>query len=111
MCDPLSPYAHAEQPVGKRQPFEKVEEVSLGSLLIRNRRKRATRDRMKELEHDVGFLALTLAALLQKVEEKGVLTREEVRDSMDALDGLDGVRDGKIDVGILKDADWGEREA
>ena len=33
--------------------------------------------RIDELQEDVGFLTLTLAALLQQVEEKGVLTRDE----------------------------------
>jgi len=56
-----------------------------------------------ELQKDVGFLALTLAALLQKVEEKGILTRDEVRAAVEELDELDGVKDGRLDVGVLKD--------
>ncbi len=66
------------------------------------RKKPALDRRMDELEGDVGYLALVLGALLQKVDEKGVITRDEVRDTVMELDGLDGVKDGRLDVDILR---------
>ncbi|MBI1381932.1 MAG: hypothetical protein GC161_12685 [Planctomycetaceae bacterium] len=58
--------------------------------------------RIAALEGDVGYLALVLGALLQKVDEKGVITRDEVRDTVMELDGIDGVKDGRLDVDILR---------
>jgi len=74
----------------------------------RSSARRATRKatendaRIADLEQDVGYLALVLGALVQKVDEKGVLTRDELRATLSELDGIDGVKDGKLDVGILR---------
>lgn len=59
-------------------------------------------ERLESLEGDVGYLALVLGALLQKIDEKGVLTREEVRAAVAELDDIDGVKDGRLDVDILR---------
>jgi hypothetical protein len=40
--------------------------------------------------------------LLQKVDEKGVLSRDEVRETMASLDEIDGVKDGRLDINILR---------
>ncbi len=58
--------------------------------------------RVDELEDDIGYLALVLGALLQQVDDKGVVTREDVRATLAELDELDGVKDGKLDVAILR---------
>jgi hypothetical protein len=58
--------------------------------------------RIADLEDDVGFLALILATLLQKVEEKGLVSRDEVRAALAELDDQDGVRNGKLDVEVLR---------
>jgi hypothetical protein len=52
---------------------------------------------------DLGYVALILGALLNKVEEKGVLSLAEVREAMAELDEIDGVKDGKLDIRLLRD--------
>jgi len=59
-------------------------------------------ERIDEMEMDLGYVSLILGALLQKVDEKGVLSRAEVRETMAALDEIDGVKDGKLDINILR---------
>jgi hypothetical protein len=66
------------------------------------RRTGALNDRLESLENDVGYLALVLGALLQQVDEKGVLSRDDVRATVAELDEIDGVKDGKLDVDILR---------
>jgi hypothetical protein len=43
-----------------------------------------------------------LARLLQKVQEKDVVTRAEVKAAMAELDLMDGVEEGRLDVDVLK---------
>ncbi|MEM7309387.1 MAG: hypothetical protein AAF682_22075 [Planctomycetota bacterium] len=62
----------------------------------------ALEGRIADLENDLGYVALVLGSLLQKVDEKGVVTRDEVREAASVLDGIDGIEDGKIDVSFLK---------
>ena len=62
----------------------------------------AANRRLDELEENLGFVSLVLAALLQTVDEKGVLTREEVRAALEELDEMDGVRDGRLDIAFLR---------
>ena len=59
-------------------------------------------ERIDELEQDLGYVALILGSLLQKVDEKGVLSREEIRETMASLDEIDGVKDGGLDINILR---------
>ena len=59
-------------------------------------------ERIDELEQDLGYVALVLGSLLQKVDEKGVLSRDEVRETMTSLDAIDGVKDGRLDINILR---------
>jgi hypothetical protein len=75
----------------------------------RRRRRSSTNKRLRDLEEDLGFLTLTVTALVHKIEEKQLLTRAEIRDTVNELDDLDGVREGRLDVGLLKDlAGWVE---
>ncbi len=80
---------------------------SMAESQSRNRRTAARRQddlggRLESLEGEVGYLALVLGALLQKADEKGVLTRDEVREAVSELDEIDGVKDGRLDVDILR---------
>jgi len=58
--------------------------------------------RIASLEGDVGYLALLLGVLLQKVDEKGMITRAEVQSALAEMDGVDGIRDGRLDVSVLR---------
>lgn len=73
----------------------------------RRQRKRAPlpnplEERIATLEEDVGYLALMLGALLEKADEKGVLSREEIKTTLKELDEVDGVADGKLDIAVLR---------
>ena len=67
-----------------------------------SRRQDALRERVQSLEDDVGFLAMVLGALIQKADEKGAITRDEIRAAVTEIDEFDGAKDGKIDVNILR---------
>ena len=60
------------------------------------------KDRFTQLESDMGYIALVLGSILQRLDQKGVVTREDVKAEMAALDGLDGVSDGRLDVQFLR---------
>ena len=54
------------------------------------------------LENDLGYVALVLASVLQVLDAKGVVSRDDVRGVISELDELDGVADGKLDINILR---------
>ncbi|MCA3007173.1 MAG: hypothetical protein INH34_02230 [Phycisphaerales bacterium] len=92
---------------------EQAQASLLRTLVNENRRKKRretlegrtlekAEDRIEALENDLGFVALLLGSLLAKLDEKGVLTRQDVKDAMPTLDGADGVADGKLDIRVLR---------
>ncbi|MGH7149340.1 MAG: hypothetical protein ACREIU_01515 [Planctomycetota bacterium] len=58
--------------------------------------------RVAELEKDAGFLALLLGSVLERLDRKGVVTKEDLKAEMAALDSLDGVEDGRLDIRVLR---------
>lgn len=73
----------------------------------RSRRSRVARDpksdrRFEELEEDVGYLALLLGAIVERLDSKGVVHRSELKGILAELDGIDGIADGRLDVGVLR---------
>ncbi|MBO47015.1 MAG: hypothetical protein CMJ96_09005 [Planctomycetes bacterium] len=62
----------------------------------------ALKERVSQLEGDVGYLALLLGSLLNRTAQKGVVTQEEIQSVMSELDELDGVVDGSLDIQILR---------
>jgi hypothetical protein len=62
----------------------------------------ALEQRITALEADVGFASLVLAAVMARLDERGVVTKSDVRALVDEIDGLDGVKDGRLDVSILR---------
>ena len=58
--------------------------------------------RVSDLEDDLGFAALVLASVMAKLDEKGTLTRDDVRAAMKEVDEIDGVADGRLDINVLK---------
>ena len=59
--------------------------------------------RVAELEQDLGYVTLVLGSILRKLDEKGVVTRDDVKGEIAQLDELDGVKDGKLDIQLLRD--------
>ena len=58
--------------------------------------------RIEELERDVGILSLVMASVMEVANENGSISREEIKDQIDALDVLDGFKDGKLDARFLR---------
>lgn len=61
------------------------------------RMRRETRERLDELETAVGAMALYVRSMQRLLVEKGVMTREEVLATMEAVDRQDGTLDGRYD--------------
>lgn len=86
-------YAHELDSARKRQ---------LRAARRSARRAQEARERLDALEDDLGYLALVLAAVMQRLDEHGSVTRDQVRSLMSELDGLDDLEDGRLSVEVLK---------
>jgi len=58
--------------------------------------------RVAQLEDDLGRVALLTRALMDACLKKGVLSQIEIAEMMTNADMSDGVRDGKLDLGSLR---------
>ncbi|HVR85398.1 MAG TPA: hypothetical protein VMU54_13870 [Planctomycetota bacterium] len=58
--------------------------------------------RVTQLEDDLGRVALLTRALMDAILKKGVLTQVELAEMMTKADLSDGTRDGKLDLGSLR---------
>ena len=65
-------------------------------------RRDSLEERLEELDSDVGMLTLVLASLLETANEKGSISREEIKAKIDELDVLDGFRDGRLNATFLR---------
>jgi hypothetical protein len=74
--------------------------------LMRQNEQSMLEERINELDCDVGVLALVLASLLETANEKGTISREEIKEKIEELDILDGFRDGKLNASFLRK--WGK---
>lgn len=92
---PLASYQHQTQQIAAAQRRRLRRSAS---------NRRSTDRRISELEENLGFVSLLLSTLLSKLDENGTVSREDVQAELRALDGLDGVKDGKLDVEILRQA-------
>ena len=84
---------------------QELNQLSRAQARSRQRRARIAKhndERFEALEEDLGYVSLVLGALLHKLDEQGTLRRAEVQSLMSELDELDGVRDGRLHVDILK---------
>lgn len=64
--------------------------------------------RVTELERDLGFVSLLLATILNTVEKKEVVSREEIHATMEQMDLLDMFKDGRLTISALKE--WANRK-
>src|SRR5262245_11584001 len=67
-----------------------------------SQRVQTAESRLGELEKDLGFVVLVLGSILDRLNEKGMVTRDEVRSTMSALDLIDGVKDGRLDINVFR---------
>jgi hypothetical protein len=59
---------------------------------------------LKRTRDDLGFLALSVLALVKLLERKGVVSEQEFQNWIMSLDTMDGLADGKIDTDQLRRA-------
>ncbi len=62
----------------------------------------ALKSRIDSLEDDLGYVTLVLSGLMSTLDEKGVIRRDDLKEELSQLDGVDGIRDGKISIQMLK---------
>jgi len=62
----------------------------------------ALEQRVATFESDLGFVSLVLAALMARLDERGHVTNTEVKAVLDELDGLHCVKDGRLDLSVLR---------
>lgn len=55
-----------------------------------------------ELQADVKFLTLIVAALIKRLDETKTMNMNDLGDLMSEIDTLDGVADGGLDVSVLR---------
>lgn len=58
--------------------------------------------RVKQLEDDLGRVALITRALMDGIVKKGVLSQVELAELMSKADSADGTRDGKLDMSSFR---------
>jgi hypothetical protein len=58
--------------------------------------------RVKQLEEDLGRVALLTRALMDACLSKGVLSQVELAQTMRKLDASDGTEDGRLDLRSLR---------
>lgn len=58
----------------------------------------------KGIEADVGSIALVCMSLVATLVEKGIITEEELRTHIEALDGLDARDDHALEPNVLRGA-------
>ena len=58
--------------------------------------------RVTQLEDDLGRVALLTRALIDAVLKKGLISQIELAEMMTKADMSDGTRDGKLDLGTLR---------
>ena len=71
----------------------------------RSRNVRNHSKRIQDLEEDLGYITLLLSSMLVMLDEKGTVTHQEVQGLMANLDELDGVKDGRLNVDVLRRLD------
>ena len=57
---------------------------------------------IRDLQEDVKFLTLVLAAIVRRLSETETLNLADIQDLLTEIDGLDGVGDSGLDPGVLR---------
>jgi len=57
---------------------------------------------LDEMSNDVGFLALLTMSIFKELVDKGIITRSQIVQHIIKLDEIDGVKDGKLDMKVMK---------
>lgn len=93
---------HLRRIAERQRSAERRSDRAHRSRLQQADRSEALEKRIEELEGDLGFVALVLGAVMGHLDEKGTLDRDDLRKVISELDGLDGIKDGKLSIDVLR---------
>ena len=60
------------------------------------------RSEIESLQDDLGYVSLVLGSLMQTLEAKGSIAREDIKSVLTELDEVDGLSDGRLDINVLR---------
>lgn len=60
------------------------------------------KDQVSELQQDVNFLTMLLAAIIRRLGETRTLSLADLQDLLAQVDQLDGIPNGGLDPGVLR---------
>lgn len=78
-----------------------VESPSNTSTDLTNLSIESLNKRVNQLEEVIGFQSLIIQGILSKLDEKELISKNDIRESLAELDELDGVKDGKLNINTL----------
>lgn len=88
---------------GFAKDIQRLERAQRRAVQKRGQDQRALEDKVGELRADLDFMSLMLGAVLLRLDDRGVVTREDLRSLMMAVDEFDGSLDGRLDVEALRE--------
>ena len=80
----------------QRMDLERLRSRAAGAEQQMRAARREHADRLEELEHEVGELALLCRALLGMLKERGQFDAAAFNAALDKIDLEDGVKDGRV---------------
>lgn len=82
--------------------LRKLTEQNRASRTRSHRTSTELKSRVDALEDDLGYVTLILGSILDALDKNGVVTRADLKVTLDGLDAIDGVKDGKLDINVLR---------
>lgn len=68
----------------------------------RAERLKKEKEKCNETDDDIGLLSLLMMTVIKKLIAKGIITEQELLDELLEIDQLDGLKDGKLDINVLR---------
>jgi hypothetical protein len=99
---PMSPHKALFSEFGKYLKENSGSDEIRKSALQADITSQALKVRVDELEEDLGLALLLIGSLISGLDERGVMTRHELKTELEEMDVVDGVKDGKITSRLLR---------
>ena len=93
---------HLRRLAERQERQARVARIRSQKLEAQEQTQEALAARVDQLEHDLGFVCLVLAGLLEELEDQGGVTRDRIQSAIQVLDSKDGLTDGRLDVNLLR---------
>jgi hypothetical protein len=88
--------------VTPQRESERIKRLS-NQIARRAAREKGATAKIRDMESDVGLLALVVLTLIRTLSEKGLIREDEFLNRLLTLDKVDGALDGKIDPDLILD--------